>query len=241
MNHKEVRFEQKNFVLTVHNDSPVVITIPHDGIVPKQYLRGIFAERVRDVDRDIRIGRDKHVFPIVKDVLLKASVNVVYAMLHRAYIDFNRPPEIGVGDEELVYAYNHYHTAMAELVSWCKEKYGRCLLLDFHGCTDLKKPGMESVDIILGTNARQSVFSDVDIELEHWLTGKGYRVLVATEEMFQGLFTGRYNVIDYAKRFHADSILIEITSRFRAKGAESIGMKLADDIAEFIRRYVDQK
>jgi len=234
-------FEQKDFVLTVRNDSPVVITVPHDGTLPKQYLRGMFTERIRDVGRDIRIGRDRHVFPIVKDILLKVPVNVVYPMIHRAYIDFNRPADIGVGDKNLTYVYDHYHATVAKLVSWCKKKYGYCVLLDLHGCANLTKPGMEDTDLILGTNDRRSVFSDIDIELERWLTNKGYAVLVASDETFQGLFTGRYNVIDYAERFHVDSILIEITSRYRIKGAELAGTKLANDLAEFIHEYVGRK
>ncbi len=227
-------FEQKDFVLTARNDSPVVITVPHDGILPKQYLRGIFQERVRDVDRDIRTGRDKHVFPIVKDILTRIPVNIIYAMMPRAYIDFNRPVEIGVGDENLRYIYDYYHASMSEAITQCKRKYEYCLLLDFHGCANLTRPGLEETDIILGTNDRQSVFSDVDLALEQWLIQKGYRVLVATEEMFRGIFTGRYNVIDYAQRFHTDSILLEITSRYRVRGAETLGVKLADDIAGFL-------
>ncbi len=241
MNTREIKFEEKNFILTIRNDSPVVITVPHDGTLPKQYLRGMFAERTQDVDRDIRIGRDKHVFPIVKDISLNARVNVVYAMVHRAYIDFNRPPEIGVEDKNLIDVYNYYHTTVTKLVSWCKNKYGYCLLLDLHGCANLTKPGMENVDIILGTNNRKSVFSNIDIKLEQWLIDHEYAVLVADDEIFQGIFTGRYNVIDYAERFHVDSILIEITSRYRVKGAESLGMILANDIAEFIRVYINQR
>jgi hypothetical protein len=99
---------------------------------------------------------------------------------------------------------------------------------------------MENTDLIFGTNNRRSVFSNVDIQLEEWMVNRRYVVLVANEEMFQGIFTGRYNVIDYAEKFHVDSILIEVTRRYRVQGAESIGKKLANDLAEFIRDYTNK-
>jgi N-formylglutamate amidohydrolase len=232
-------FEQKDFVLTVRNDSPVIITVPHDGVLPKEYFRNMFLERIPDSGRDIQIVRDVYVFPIVKDILLDVPVNVVYTMLHRAYIDFNRPADIGIGDERLKYVYDHYHATIAKLIRWCKKKYGYCLLLDFHGCANLAKPGMENIDIILGTNNHKSVFSDVDEKFVYWLTKKGYGVLVANDDIFPGL--AGYNVADYAKEFHIDAMLLEITRRFRTKGVEIISKTLAEDIAEFIHEYVSNK
>jgi len=228
--------EQKDFVLTIRNNSPVIITVPHDGVLPKEYLRGMFEERVKDISRDMQIVRDMYVFPIVKDILLDVPVNVVYAMLHRAYVDFNRSVDIGVGDERLKFVYDRYHEEIKKLILWCKEKYGYCLLLDFHGCADLTQEGLENVDIILGTNNRESVFSDVDVRFDEWMTKKGYRVLVSTDSTFLGF--GGYYVADYAKEFHIDAMLFEIVRRFRTKEREDISKILAGDIAEFIHEHI---
>jgi N-formylglutamate amidohydrolase len=187
---------------------------------------------------DIRTGRDKHVFPIVKDIAARVPVHVIYALVHRAFIDFNRPPHIAFADDLLRSVYDAYHECMAQAISCCKEEFSDCVLLDFHGCRNMFLPQYGEIDLIFGTNDRASVFSDIDLVFAEWLRDKGYNVLMATEEMFQGIFTGRYNVIDYAKRFRVDSILIEITSKYREAGAELKGMQLVADISEFLsQRY----
>ena len=113
-----------NAVFETREANPVLISIPHDGL-PFQDFAGLFAQRNRGF-----FGRDLHVWPIAKDVLMFTRVNAVRGLMHRAFIDYNRAWPDGINyypltqkeahtaldDVRLVSAYRAYHASIDRIL-----------------------------------------------------------------------------------------------------------------------------
>lgn len=234
----ETHIEERDFVLTISNPSPVLITVPHDGAIPVPYLEDVFAKRVSDPQRDIRVTRDLRVLPIAKDILAHVPINLVYGLIARTYVDFNRPRDIAIADDRLGRTYDRYHAEMAGIVERCKSVYGKCLLLDLHGFNQDAHPGMEETDIILGVGPAKGPQSRASHMLAQFLEASGYRVILADDKTFNGMFSGRYNTLEYSERYACDAVLVEIGSAYRAKTTNEPGRKLSADLATYIREYI---
>lgn len=193
-----------NFTLSVETKQPtrVVITVPHDGL-PKSELVGFSSPR----ENGIR-GRDKHVWPIVRDLILGTSdleitkyISIIRGLMWRGFIDYNRSWPQGINyypltkekaqtaleDPKLVPAYHTYHNKIQELVARSLEYYGNggCLLLDMHGfCVQPPfAPEPFGYDLVLGTGNRSTIpYGAIDLEMGRYLQEKGYSVFVPAEK-----------------------------------------------------------
>jgi len=230
--------------------SPIVITVPHDRGFHPHDLLGLFKERGKGVK-----GRDIHIWPIVKDILLEVRVNAVRGLFPRHFIDYNRSleginyypvsngePQTALDDERLKPFYNHYHQQIANFLERTIRLYREkgCVLLDFHGFS--KQPAYGDYDLIFGTGNRITVKSDVDKALANFLLTRGYRVFLPAQEtlgQLEDMYSADYTVRHYAEKFDIDAIQIEVAKSFRVLEGKKIGRKLSADVAEFLRLYFD--
>ncbi len=58
---------------------------------------------------------------------------LVISRVHRKYVDFNRPPEIGLEDPDARPVYDYYHDSLAGACREVAEQFHCGLLLDIHG------------------------------------------------------------------------------------------------------------
>ena len=234
--------------------SPVIITMPHAGPYDDSDLAGQFRKRNNGLH-----GQERFLWPVVRDIILaRAPVTVVRGMLPRGYLDYNRALEgnpsnlrgepVGLEkaleDEALVRFYNAYHDQVEHWFRDLKRQRGHenSLLLDVHGFK--KQPDYqphlqaEDYDLILGTDNRKTVHTDVDRRLARFMTDRDYRVfLPGTEPVVPGKpdwRSGQYTVKHYAKLFGVDAVQLEVASHFRVRSATERGQKLSRDLAEFL-------
>jgi N-formylglutamate amidohydrolase len=240
--------EEFTWVFEAAEGSPIIITVPHDRGFSSYDLYGLLESRENGIK-----GRDKYVWPIVKDILLGAKVNAVRGLLPRTFVDYNRPPDKTSGyssEEEIQIAfddprlrgfYGHYHQTIAQLIRKAIEKFGlrKCLLMDLHGFS--LQPPYGEYDLILGTGNRITVNSDVDQRLADFLATRGYRIFLPaekpigpSEDKYDAEFTTRH----YAQEFGIDAIQIEIAQKFRVLEGIEVGQQLSADMTEFFTLYL---
>jgi len=217
--------------------SPVIITIPHDGIFHDSDWQGILKFREKGV-----VGRDKHIWPIVRDVILRTNkLSVVRGTFPRRIIDYNRSCDNfdipSLVDGRMQQFFSNYHYAIEAFIERALSVYEKhhCLLLDIHGF-DIQ-PSNEEYDIILGTNHRKTIQSgsDIDSQLASFLRSRGYKVFLPTSKAVSGeKYIGAYTICQYSVKYQINAIQIEIAKKFRTKKGLELGKKLSIDLADFI-------
>ncbi len=238
---------QRDFVLTLDPVAgmwPVTLSVPHDTLSGYE-LQGLVPERARGVR-----GKDKLVWPVVRDVVIQTPAAVVRGLLPRSICDYNRAEPPGVcydfyGSREPDAAYESpavavlwraYHEAISRRLTLARRAGLRPLLLDMHGFGRPAPYG--EFDLILGTGNRASVGSDVDLRLGEHLSRAGYRVFVPKERpRVPGV--DDYLDAEHTVRWHAvsdgvDAIQIELSRRFRVPEAGAEGRRLSACLAEFL-------
>lgn len=245
-----VRMENGLLVFEAKSVSPVILSVPHDGL-PFQAFSGFFDPR-----KIGHRGRDVFVWPIAKDILLQSAVSAVRGLMPRTLVDYNRAWPQGINyyprtqkevhtaldDVKLVQMYECYHNAIDSLVDKAVENFGKSgvLLLDLHGFSRQPSYAPEGgYDLILGTGNRISVpHGNIDEIFAEHMMRHGYRVFLP-KEIGVGPEEDAYSA-DFTTRHHSEKhginvIQVEIASRFRQRGAQEIGQKLSRDFAEFLR------
>ncbi len=246
---KNYKWTDKNFswVFEFVIGSPVVITVPHDYGFSSSEIFGLFEQRKDGVK-----GRDHHVWPIAKDVLLKVGVHAVRGLFPRSFIDYNRSPEginyyplsqekaqTAFDDDSLKSIYDSYHHAIANLLTNAIAKRGRekCLLIDLHGFTN--QPSYGEYDIILGTGNRITIHnSNIDQLFSDFFSARGYKVFLPLEAAIGPLedkYSADFTTRHYAERFGVDAIQIEVARKFRTIEGADDGRRLSVDLADFFR------
>ncbi len=245
-----IKVEEGVMIFESKRLSPVLVSIPHDGL-PFREFSGLFEPR-----KIGHRGRDLHVWPIAKDILSSATVNAVRGLMPRTLIDYNRAWPCGINyypltqkevhtaldDPRLYPAYFYYHASIDRILWTSIKKFGRnrCLLIDLHGFG--KQPSSApqgGYDLILGTGNRISIpHGDIDNRLAYFMTCRGYSVFLPKTTSV-GLDGDPYSA-EFTTRHHSEKhsinvIQVEIASRFRVQGVRELGQKLSADFAEFIR------
>lgn len=247
-----IKLENGLVVFETRELSPVLVSIPHDGL-GFQAFSGFFEPRKIGYR-----GRDVNVWPVAKDILVSVCVNAVRGLMPRTLIDYNRAWPVGINyyphtqkdvhtaldDVRLVQLYQQYHVTIDEILNRIVDKFGRedALLLDLHGFSKQPPYAPEGgYDLILGTGNRLSVlYGNIDVKLAEYMTNLGYKVFLP-KEMSLGPEEDYYSA-DFTTRHHSEkhrinAIQIEIASRFRNKDAHELGQKLSKDFAEFIKTH----
>lgn len=225
-------------------NSPVIISIPHDKGFLAENFSGFFEPRKNGI-----LGNDGHTWEIARDILLNARANAARGVFPRHFLDYNRSPngdnlnplskrnfETAYEDERLKIFYDYYHSEISRLVKKAIETCGRenCLLIDLHGFNI--QPPREEFDIILGTGNRTTIKSDIDKNIAYFLSKKGYKIFLPTENSDARQYNGGFTVHYYSQKFGINAILVEVAQKFRIIENKELGIKLSKDIAEFLKK-----
>lgn len=244
----------KNFSVVLSHPKPsrVILSVPHDGLIPNDFS-GLFKERTRGPK-----VRDVHVWPIANDIVqnclqLGMTVDAIRFLMSRAYVDANRemsgepnlaPDTLGqtaLDDPRLTIVYEHYHRELDRLIRMSVRRHGaeNILLLDLHGFG--KQPAFapsKGYDLFLGTANRTTIHHDeIDHVFAGFMTDRGYSVFLPSEKpIFPGgdPYSAGHITRLYAKKYDINAMQIEICSAFRQRENKERGKKLTADTAEFL-------
>lgn len=245
-----IQMENGLVVFETRKTSPVLISVPHDGL-PFNAFSGFFEPRKTGYR-----GRDLYVWPVAKDIIVSANINAIRGLMPRTLVDYNRAWPEGINyypltqkevhtaldDARLVPAYQSYHASIDRILKKSIRKFGKekILLIDLHGFSKQPPYAPEGgYDLIFGTGNRASIpWGNIDESLASYMTSLGYKVFLPTdtavgpvEDYYSADFTTRH----HSEKHKVNVIQIEIASRFRRKGASKLGQKLSHDFAEFIK------
>ena len=163
----------KKFVEYRKGTIPLILSICHGGKIKIEEI---------PTRKEGMIGLDKKTiqmaFELIKSIediyQSKASVkkgpSYILSKVHRSKIDLNRK-ESEAYDATSVLAsqiYQNYHNKIEELIFYNLTRFNRSMMIDIHGFEKKDIPnGYRDVDIILGTNNLDTLFS-VPIPIRLW-------------------------------------------------------------------------
>lgn len=244
-----IEMEKGILAFNPFNPSPVIISIPHDGMSAHEF-HGIVQPR-----KVGHKGKDARVWPVVKDITRFVMVNTVRGLMPRQFVDYNRAWPEGINyypktqkdvhtaldDSRLIDAYYYYHQTIDEMVDKAKKNFSRdkILLIDMHGFSRQPQYAPQGgFDLILGTGNRVTIpHGDVDVRLADFMSAKNYEVFLPKHSCIgpeEDSYSADYTTRHHSEKHNINVIQVEIASRFRAKDAGSIGLKLSVDFAEFL-------
>ncbi len=227
--------------MTARQPSRALLTVPHDGA--GEALFGPFVP----MRRTGCSARDCGVWPIVRDVIVEQSVNVVRGLLPRCYVDYNRDAAEAYEMPQFAASHAQYHgtifAQVRQMQQWFDTK--ELLVLDVHGFSNQPSYAPRGgYDIVLGTgNRRAVVHGEPDRALAEHLRACGYEVFlpeITVQNPRPGhidYLNGGYTVRRIAREFGVSAIQIEIARRFRRRDAAAVGTKLSADLAAFLKEY----
>jgi len=248
----KISFENFVWHFVPKEKTPIIVTVPHDGFSFGD-LAGFFKKRKKGV-----CGRDKHVWPIVKDILLQSATVAVRGNFPRHFVDYNRHPrgkrygifssykkvEPAFQDETTERFYWLYHNTVKGSLKEIFESFisKEVALFDFHGFT--RQPSYGEYDLILGTGNGKTIFNKnraIDQRFAHFLAKRGYKVFLpknAEQILMNTLdqndeYDGDFTVHHCSRKYRMDAIQVEIASKFRQRNNTALGKKLSNDIADF--------
>jgi N-formylglutamate amidohydrolase len=231
---------------------PLVISAPHGGRleVPGAPVRK--GEGLKKGPSGFFVGRDTGTEELALRVVelldekLNGRVSCVISRVHRRYVDFNRPPEIGVEHEAARIVHDSYHEGLRTAVRRVRTRHGRGLLVDIHG------QGSSAVTAFRGTNngltvkALREQFSETahtgPLSLTGLLQKRGWTV---HPDPFTGQeqsgFTGGYIVRTYGSHQPEgiDAIQLELGADYRRDDVrEKRAAELADALVDYVKAYL---
>lgn len=224
------------FVYAFLTESPVLLTVPHDGMAARNF-KSFLPHRNNDITL-----HDWATWSIVSDMLDACDANVVRGMLPRTIVDYNRSPAEAFEHTQASDSYSAYHALIGRALSSMRQTHpeDRILLLDVHGFVKQPVYAPEGgYDIILGTGNRSTIaHGEPDRELSDFLIKLGYQVFLPSASPVRpegDVLNGRYTVRHWSRKLRVNCIQLEIARQFRERDAKELGQKLAIDLATFIR------
>jgi len=155
----------KDYIEFEQGSIPLVISVPHGGILEcetiPQRSTGVFG-----IDRGT-IEFSKTLIELICLKFKKESSELktpsyIISKVRRSKIDLNRYESEAYNQNSNLAReiYRFYHRKIQKLVNYNISTFGRSLLLDIHGFEKDNRPsGFRDVEIILGTNNLESLFS----------------------------------------------------------------------------------
>lgn len=170
--------ELKDYIEFEKGNIPIILSIPHGGTLECDFI----PQRIDGV-----LGIDKGTTDLAKKLIEQIIINFkkenlefkipfyINSKVRRNKIDLNRSEYKAYNQNSFLAReiYRFYHNKIEEWIVKNLEQYNHSLLIDIHGFEkDARPPGFRDVDVILGTNNLQSLFSE-QIKKRDW--GKNIR------------------------------------------------------------------
>lgn len=244
--------DDEQLLILRDGELPLVISAPHGGrlAVPGAPVRK--GEGLKTGPAGFFTGRDTGTEELALRVVelldekLEGSVSCVISRAHRRYVDFNRPPEIGVEHQAARLVHDSYHEALRSAVRRVRSKHGRGLLIDIHG------QGSSASTVFRGTTNGLTVKSLRDRFGDSAHTGpdslmgllqrRGWKVHPDPfTEKEQSGFTGGHIVRTYGghQAEGIDAIQLEMGIDYRRPEArEKVAGELVDALIDFSQKYL---
>ncbi len=237
-------------VLSAEQVSPIVMSVPHDGLSKPEFA-DLYNRRMTG-----HTGKDKHVWPFVWDIVKTCKASAVHGLMHRAYIDYNRAWPVGIkyddspeephtalDDPKLVPAYKYYHEQITRLLNLAIASHHKeaVLLLDMHGFTNQPPYAPKNgYDVILGTGNRKTIpYNEPDRRLARSLEKRGYCVfLPEIHQQAEEYYSADHTTHFHSKNSEVNAIQIEISIRFRTMPGKTLGQQLAKDLGEILQEMI---
>lgn len=243
----------EKFIDVQTGDLPFILSAPHGGSLDLPGAAPRKAVGLPTGSRAVVVTRDSGT-----DELLRATAArikrqfgkrpyFVVSRVHRKYVDLNRLPEVAYDSEIAAPVYREYHSALNSACKDVFERFGKGLLLDFHG------QGKSSDTVYRGTSNGVSVellrqrFGDQAYTGKESLFGTlragGWRVFPdPMDGREHPEFSGGYIVRTYGSHQGTgiDAIQLEFGSQFRKPdNREQTANKLVDALSAYSARYLD--
>lgn len=235
-----------------HGDLPIVISAPHGGklAIPGSTPRK--GENLETGAAGFRTSRDTGTEELALlvveelDERLEGSPSCVISRVHRKYVDFNRPPEIGVEDRTARVIYDLYHQTLKDAVAQIRKEHEFGLLIDIHGQGSSKTTVYRGTSNGLTTQGLQNRLGKETQtgpnSLNGLLTKQGWKMHPNPfDAKEQAGFTGGHIVRSFGSH-RADgieAIQLEFGGNYRdAESREQIAEQLADAIVEYTQLYL---
>jgi N-formylglutamate amidohydrolase len=235
-----------------HGTLPIVISAPHGGTLPLPGGDARKGEGRTSGPSGFRTSRDtgtEELALLIASELegrLGEAPTCVVARVHRRYVDFNRPPEIGVEHPSARSVYDLYHQTLLTAVQNIRMRSGSGLLLDIHG------QGTSPATVYRGTSNGLTTFSlrnrfedaahSGDRSLLGLLAAKSWTV---HPRPFGAMelpgFTGGHIVRTYGSHRPdgIDAIQLEFGADYRSSARRrQTAAGLADAVVEYSRMYL---
>jgi N-formylglutamate amidohydrolase len=241
-------------LLIIHEgDLPIVISAPHGGAIELPDVPIRKGEGLKKGGAGFFSGRDggteELALEVVKrlDEKLPGAPSCVISRVHRKYVDFNRPPEIGVEHDKARTIHDSYHQSLQSTVRRIRERFGSGLLVDIHG------QGSSATTVFRGTSNGLTVqglrmkLGEESHTGEHSLLGllktTGWKVHPDPfSDKEQSGFTGGHIVRTYGSHRPdgIDAVQLEFGADYRKAAArEKVAGQLADAIVQYAERYLN--
>lgn len=235
-----------------HGDLPIIISAPHGGSLPVPGAIPRKGDGLETGAAGFRTSRDggteELALLVVKaiDKRLDGSPSCVISRVHRKYVDFNRPPEIGVEDHASRVVYDLYHQTLRDAVAEIRRTHEFGLLVDIHGQGSSKTTVYRGTSNGLTTQGLQNRLGKQtqsgEKSLNGLLTKHGWKMHPTPfDGKEQAGFTGGHIVRSYGSHRvdGIDAIQLEFGGDYRnAANRSRVADELADAIVEYASLYL---
>lgn len=123
------------YITKFSGNFPLIISVPHGGNLKPKYIPDRITG-VKVIDRKTRFTAKK-----IRKELSKIGLTpfLVQANISRDKVDVNRAKEKGAEHKKAEEIWDLYHHSLQESIDKCREKYGKCFLIDLHGQNHTEK------------------------------------------------------------------------------------------------------
>ncbi|MFX1589050.1 MAG: hypothetical protein ACFFC1_12915 [Promethearchaeota archaeon] len=230
---------------------PLIISVPHGGTTKSNKI---------PTRKEGVIGTDKGTIELAFELIKKLekllgsknssqkTPSFIISKVHRSKIDLNRKESKAYDHNSNIArnVYQYYHKKIKELIEYNILSFNHSLLIDIHGFEKDKKPqGFRDVEIVLGTNNLETIFSST-IPKRNWdknLRGRIIRKFIELsipiapghQRRREYILTGGFIIKNYgaSKIANSQAIQIEFSDRVRIFD-ETLRNKVVSTLAELL-------
>jgi N-formylglutamate amidohydrolase len=142
----------EEFTLT-QGDIPIILVNPHGG--SEDLPDGLPRRKEESSDPRFSASKDLVTAELTRQLWetfpAQSRPSVLFANIHRKYVDYNRPEEHAAPEGPGRQAHARFHRALSDEITRVKGVFGWALLIDIHGQSS------QDIDVIVGTKQGQTV------------------------------------------------------------------------------------
>ena len=239
-----------------YGNIPIIFTCPHNGHIHPSIEKRKNENSILSNDLNTRKITEKIIENIKNNLKLKPFY--IINLVHRKYTDVNRNQynccEHTVSKE----AWEIFHSKVSELIEYCKEKYGNCLLIDVHGniktynliefgygidinSIDNREMADSSLkflnkyynseELIIGDRSIANFIDNIESAPSPEISTKELIKTLAKDKYY---YNGGFIIREYSSKYNIDTIQVEISRDLREKKNISfVSKNISDAIIKF--------